>query len=159
MKMRLFMTHEQKRELKRKNQEKENATDETNQKRIEQERRIFQEKDYVREKLSQVNFFPGSIKEYENHVGHKVRIIDTGHRDMGVIFEYEDALNTLHPKKTDWNSKEEIRRNKQLVEQGIEAIVNAQSSMAKDHDVSHYRRYGLPVAKKYIDKGDENDKA
>ncbi len=92
------------------------------------------------ERLSKVRFFPGSVVEYETFVGYKVRIIDIGIRDIGVLFGRTNE-------DIEYECYERFDRKKVLVEQGIEALVNCNYTLGGNNMRFYHRLYGLPVRK------------
>lgn len=91
------------------------------------------EEENLDRELAKVRFFSGSLLEYESFVGYKVKIIDTGWRDIGVMFRRIG--------KEGYECIEGFFRKKKLVEQGIEAVVNC------NYSPFSYVIYGLPVRK------------
>ena len=75
------------------------------------------------EQLAKIRFFPGPIELYELVIGYNVRIIDTGGRDMGVVFNSEDFVQ--------WKCYESLERRKDLVNNGIEGNYKAPSQTFK----------------------------
>lgn len=95
---------------------------------IERER----EQSRRQELLKKLTLFPGSVKEYENFIGHDVEVVDNGRSNKGVILAYngEDADFLI--------SLMEIS--------GVEALVNASF---KFRWASRFNEvYGLPVRRK-----------
>jgi len=83
--------------------------------------------------LSHVRFFPGSLKEYRDHVGYPVSIIDLQKRDLGIEFTIRYITGNII-------SSLSVRDKALLIDNGIEALVNC------SRFPEYY--YGLPVAKK-----------
>ena len=96
-------------------------------------------------KLLEVRFFPGSQANYEALVGYPVKIIDTKDRDMGVRFGY---IQEVGDKSTEYICFNNFNFRKNLVEQGIEALINCNYSLGGNNFVEYRDWYGLPVAKK-----------
>lgn len=113
--------------------------------RIEEEkkeREIQIEQERIDKELDNVRFFPGSIAEYESHVGYQVKIIDKGKRNMGVVFSLSERGHRYNLYATD-------DYKKYLVESKIEAIVNCNYSGKGDAKWGFDSEfYGLPVARK-----------
>lgn len=105
----------------------------------EQQQKEEQELDAA---LAEVRFFPGSQTEYEAHVGYQVKIIDTGRRNLGVIFGMTNE-------DFDYHLFDGFNFKKKLVDEGIEAVINCNYSLGGNNIRLYHRRYGLPVAKRY----------
>lgn len=89
----------------------------------------------IEEYLSRVDFFPGSIAEYERIAG-PVEIIEMHRRDKGVRWQYDCTDNA-------WYFKGGTELKRFIVEQGISALVNCQ--IIPGDIVEHTTMYGLPV--------------
>ena len=98
----------------------------------------------INKKLEKVRLFPESKEEYEKFVGYKVEIIDTGNKNLGVSF-HQYTIEKVY------QCDETFKRKKQLLDNGIEALVNCKKSY---DSISCFGGgqytpvyYGLPVKK------------
>lgn len=94
-----------------------------------------------KEAVKQIIAFPGSLAEYERLKSYDVEIIDTQKRDKGVMLclGEERIVIGRHNEFRDY-----------LIDQGIEAIVNAVAFVNPGVDavINTTIHYGLPVRKK-----------
>ena len=84
------------------------------------------------EKRKKIIIFPGSKQDYEEFVGYKVKIVDTGFTDKGVILQ-------------------QLKRD--ILDKGIEAIIYSQALVLSAKGdfgklVPEHLDYGLPVRRK-----------
>jgi hypothetical protein len=95
--------------------------------------------------------FPGSIAEYETSKDYTVEIIDTLKRNKGILLNSKD-------KQIETGGNTEFRDY--LIDQGIEAIVNATTVVDPGVDavINAFYNYGLPVRKKLPDGKSEGFK-
>ncbi len=128
-------------------EEKEKEHEEKNQQlaarisRLEAEiSRVEQEKAYDLA-LAQVKFTPESKDEYERRVGYAVEVIDTGDRNIGILFRKEKS-------EADYSLVSDFELKKRLVKAGIEAIVGTNFSHAGNNYYWYHNYYGLPVCRK-----------
>ncbi len=84
------------------------------------------ERKELRKTLANLITFPGTKLEYEEFVGYKVRIVDTGTRNYGI------RLNSIFSLDLDLQRR--------LVSRNVEALINCQR-------LDYGEWYGLPVAK------------
>src|SRR3989344_9412763 len=88
------------------------------------------EREYA-SKLSQVRFFPGSIAEYERVHGYSVEVIPTGDADEGIFLL--QSLDDTDEGNYEWSQwrLEDIELRNRLIDQNLEAVVNASQMSEK----------------------------
>ncbi len=105
--------------------------------KIFKSKKLKEQEGEVAEKMREVVFFPGTQEQYEAQYGHRVKVLETGSRDKGVVFGAtdDDPLTCRCPFDVQTS----------LAEQGIEALVNCSAGLGGNNMVKYHRRYGLPV--------------
>ena len=93
----------------------------------------------IDERLKKVIITPESKSEYEKRVKYETRIIEGGGRVKGVLIYKNDEDFKF------WISLEKKRK---LVEEGIEAIVDANYTFSNSKNYFHEAYFGLPVSRK-----------
>src|SRR3989338_10203832 len=122
----------------------------------EEEEDLQDEKD--QEAYNKIILFPGSVREYEGSKGYEVEIIDTERRNKGVMFisesEYdEDTDEGISGYDTkSCPHEQDCDLVKELIEKGLEALVNVQHSVSENSDFKVHHFYGLPIRKKTVTK-------
>lgn len=118
--------------------------------RQERKAREEAEASAINKKLEGVVLFPGSVQEYEQFVGYKVDVINTQRKDKGVFQSQLHVLPYSNYERGVYTSQQidaEYAFAQNLIDQGIEGIVNVTFQANGNMDVTNSRMYGLPVRK------------
>lgn len=89
-----------------------------------------------KEALSKIILFPGNMEEYKRFKGYPVKVIDTTREDKGFALAKDKIKGVYAP-------NEELGRY--MVDNGIEAIVNANDTLSQSQSATTRLIYGLPV--------------
>ncbi len=90
--------------------------------------------------MVKIEITPESIEEYEKRKGYKVEPVDMGEQNKGLVFECCGGSYTAP-----FSSDEEIKR---LIDDGLEALVDANGFQRETDRRYTIAYYGLPVRKK-----------